>query len=86
MVFYLYARGLSYSEVSLFLNNIGIKISPSRVNEHLERLKTILGARDKEHLRDLAVQHNYDIAFPRDFLVEGVYEITHDVFDYWVVS
>lgn len=86
MVLYLYARSLSYTEIAKFLSDIGFKMSPSRVNEHLERLKDILGAPGKEQLLDIAVKLNYDIAFPIDFLVEGAYEITHDVFDHWVVS
>jgi len=84
MVLYLYARNYSYKEVSIWLTHFGHKISPTMVNKHLDKLKTLLGAQDKESLRDASLKLGYDIALPTEFVPEGSHDITNDIFDLWV--
>lgn len=84
MVLYLYARNYSYTEVSTWLSALGHKMSPSRVNEHLENLKKALNAPSKDSLRDMSLKLGYDVAVPAEFLPEGIHDITDDVFDLWI--
>lgn len=84
MVLYVYARNYSYKEVSIWLTHFGHKISPTMVNKHLDKLKTLLGAPDKESLRDMSLKLGYDVALPAEFVPEGSHDITDDVFDLWV--
>lgn len=75
MVLFLYLNRYSYSEIAEILTAIGYKISAGRVNDHLENLKYIFGAKSKEVLLEKALSLNYDLFIPRKFLQIGSYDI-----------
>jgi len=75
MVLFLYLNRYSYSEIADILTNLGYKISAGRVNDHLENLKYIFGAKSKETLLEKALSLNYHLFIPRKFLKVGSYDI-----------
>lgn len=79
MVLYLYLRNYSYTEVSTWMGAFGHKISPSRVNEHLARLKQIFKVQSKDELRGKGLKMGYHINMPTDFMQEGSFDITDDI-------
>lgn len=65
----------SYSEIAMILTSLGYKISPGRINEHLENLKYIFGVKSKEQLVEKAIALKYHLLIPRELLKVGSYAL-----------
>lgn len=84
MVIYCYLRNYSYNEISIWMTAFGAPISPPRVIEHLNRIKTIIGAKNKEELRTISIKLGYNLITPTELMPEGSYTINDDIYDLWL--
>ena len=66
MVLFLCIHKYSYSEISIFLNELGNQITSSRVNDYLEQLKLIFHVRTKDQLIEKAIGLNFHVMLPCD--------------------
>lgn len=64
MVLYLCIGNYSYSDISLFMNEFGQNITPSRVNDILEQLKVIFNVGTKPQLIEKAIGLNFHTLLP----------------------
>ncbi len=71
MVLFLYVNKYSYSEISSIMGALGQKLSAGRVNDHLEKLKYLFNAVNKNELIEKAILHKYHLHIPRAFLKRG---------------
>lgn len=79
MVLFLYVNRYSYSEISAIMTHLGHKISPGRVNDHLENLKYMFMAKNKEKLLENAIAQDYHLFVPRKFINAGIVEINEEM-------
>ena len=77
MVLFLCLHKYSYTEVAMILTNLGQKMSPGRVNEHLEKLKYIFAAQSKAELLEKASNLKYHLFVPCKFLKMGSHVIAN---------
>jgi|GEM_PF-1029327 len=64
MILYLCLGNHSYSEIAIFMNEFGYKITPLRVNDYLEQLKLIFHVRTKVQLIEKAIGLNFHTFLP----------------------
>lgn len=64
MILYLCLSNYSYSEIAVFMNEFGYKITPIRVNDYLEQLKLIFHVRTKAQLTEKAIGLNFHTFLP----------------------
>lgn len=82
-VIYFYIRNFWNQRISQILSEIGFKISPSRVSEHLANIKSKLKVSGKSHLLDRAIAMNHHI-IPRELIRTGVFNIDNTEIDKWI--
>lgn len=75
MVLFLYVNKYTYTQASSIMSTLHQKISPARINDHLESLKSIFNVKTKEQLIEKAVSLKYHLLIPRKFLNAGSYAI-----------
>ena len=74
-VLFLYLNRYSYTEISSILSTLGIKISATRVNDHLENLKYIFQVMNKDQLIEKAIGLSYHLCIPRKLLKIGTFRM-----------
>lgn len=79
MVLFLYVNKYSYTEIASIMTVLGHKISPGRVNDHLENLKYIFAVKTKEQLIETALSYKYHLYIPRQFLKHGSYHLDDEI-------
>lgn len=75
LVLFLFLRNYSYTEISSWLSAFGMTMSSSRVNEHLENLKTQFNAKNKAELKQKATLAGLPSLMPKGFLKSGSYSL-----------
>lgn len=79
LVLFLTIFNYSSREISEILNNIGIKLSAIRINDHIQNLKYIFRANSKDELVAKALAHDYHLCIPRKLLKIGTFPLQGEV-------
>ena len=64
IVLFLAMHNYSYSDISIIMNSLELKISTARVSDHLEKLKIIFNVRTKSQLIEKAIGFNFHALLP----------------------
>ena len=75
MVLFLCINNYSYSEISLLLCSFGHEITPNRVNDFIDQLKTIFRVNTKTQLAEKAIGLDFHTFLPRSLLKFSTLEI-----------
>lgn len=78
MVLFLYLNKYSNTEISNIMSVLGFKLSKSRVNDNLEKLKYVFHATSKQELIKKAIAMSYHLIIPRKFLQYGSFEVNDE--------